>query len=72
VGLVLEMTDEDLKLLDELKAKCRRGFRHVRFRSHEQEERMLVTTHAATPIGQFRPKEHYLGGGERRTLEASG
>jgi len=26
----------------------------------EQGEKILVTTHAATPIGKFRPKEHYL------------
>jgi len=61
-GIVLEMTDEDLKLLDEFEGEVPQGaFRHVPVTVvTEQEERMLVTTHAATPIGQFRPKEHYL------------
>jgi len=61
-GIVLDITDEDLKLLDEFEGEVPEGaFRHVPVTVvTEQEERILATTHAATPIGQFKPKEHYL------------
>lgn len=26
----------------------------------EEGEKLLVTTHAAAPIGKFKPKEHYI------------
>jgi gamma-glutamylcyclotransferase len=37
------------------------AFRHVQVTVlSEAGEKILVTTHAATPIGKFKPKEHYL------------
>ena len=61
-GIVLEITDEDLKLLDEFEGEVPSGaFRHVQATvMTERGEKLLVTTHAATPIGKFKPKEHYL------------
>ena len=61
-GIVLETTDEDLKLLDEFEGEVPSGaFRHVQATvMTEDGEKLLVTTHAATPIGKFKPKEHYL------------
>lgn len=61
-GIVLEITDEDLKLLDEFEGEVPSGaFRHVQATvMTEDGEKLLVTTHAATPIGKFKPKEHYL------------
>ena len=61
-GIVLEITDEDLKLLDEFEGEVPSGaFRHVQATvMTEGGEKLLVTTHAATPIGKFKPKEHYL------------
>ncbi|MGQ0810984.1 MAG: gamma-glutamylcyclotransferase family protein [Nitrospiraceae bacterium] len=61
-GIVLDITDEDLKLLDEFEEEVPPGaFRHLTVTVVTEEgEKMLVTTHAATPIGKFKPKEHYL------------
>lgn len=61
-GVVLEITDEDLKLLDEFEGEVpANAFRHVPVTViTEAGEKELVTTHAATPIGTFKPKEHYL------------
>ena len=61
-GIVLEITDEDLKILDVFEEEVPSGtFRHVPVTVITQEgEKMFVTTHAATPIGKFKPKEHYL------------
>src|SRR5919106_1204076 len=61
-GIVLEITDEDLKLLDEFEGEVPTGaFRHVQVTvMTEDGEKLLVTTHTATPIGKFKPKEHYL------------
>jgi len=61
-GIVLEITDEDLKLLDEFEGDVPAGtFHHLPVTVvTEEEEKVLVTTHAATPIGKFKPKEHYL------------
>jgi gamma-glutamylcyclotransferase len=61
-GVVLEITDEDLKLLDEFEGEVpSNAFRHVPVTViTETGEKELVTTHAATPIGKFKPKEHYL------------
>lgn len=61
-GIVLEVTEEDLKLLDDFEEEVPQGaFRHVPVTVVTGEgEKMLVTTHTATPIGKFKPKEHYL------------
>ena len=61
-GIVVEITEEDLKLLDEFEDEVPAGaFRHLPVTVVTEEgEKMLVTTHAATPIGKFKPKEHYL------------
>ena len=61
-GIVLEITDEDLKLLDDFEGETTEGaFRHLPVTVvNEEGEKMLVMTHAATPIGKFKPKEHYL------------
>jgi len=61
-GIVCEVTDEDLKLLDEYEGETPQGaYRHLQMTVvTEQGEKLLVTTHAATPIGKFKPKEHYL------------
>ncbi len=61
-GIVCEITDEDLKLLDEYEGDVPQGaYRHLQATVvTEQGEKILVTTHAATPIGKFKPKEHYL------------
>ena len=61
-GIVLEITDEDLKLLDEFEGEVVEGaFRHLPITVvNEEGEKMLGMTHAATPIGKFKPTEHYL------------
>jgi gamma-glutamylcyclotransferase len=61
-GIVLDITDEDLKGLDEFDGEVPQGaFRHLPVTVVSEEgEKMQVTTHAATPIGKFKPKEHYL------------
>ncbi len=61
-GIVLEITDEDLKLMDDFEGEVVEGaFRHLPITVvNEEGEKMLVMTHAATPIGTFKPKEHYL------------
>ena len=61
-GIVAEITDEDLKLLDEFEGDVPSGaFRHVPATVvTDKGEKILATTHAATPIGKFKPKEHYL------------
>ena len=61
-GIVAEITDEDLKILDEFDGEVPPGaFRHLPVTVVTEEgEKWVVTTHAATPIGKFKPKEHYL------------
>lgn len=61
-GIVIEVTDEDLKLLDEFEGEVPpNAFRHLPVTVVTEEgEKILVTTHAAIPIGKFKPKEHYL------------
>ncbi len=61
-GAVFEVTEEDLKLLDVFEEEVPQGaYRHLPVTVIPEEgDRMLVTTHAATPIGKFKPKEHYL------------
>lgn len=61
-GMVFEITDEDQKLLDEFEGDVPEGaFRHVQVTViGDNDEKMLVTTYAANPIGKFKPKEHYI------------
>lgn len=61
-GMVFEITDEDLKLLDEFEGDVPEGaFRHVQVTViGEDEGKMMATTYVANPIGKFKPKEHYL------------
>lgn len=61
-GMIFDITDEDLKLLDAFEGEVPEGaYHHVQVTVlTEAGEKMLVTTHAAKPIGKFKPKEHYL------------
>ena len=61
-GAVFEITDEDLEILDEFEGDVPQGaYRHLPVTViTEAGEKLLVTTHAATPIGKFKPKEHYI------------
>ena len=61
-GAVFEITDEDLKILDEFEDDVPQGaYRHLPVTViTEDGEKLLVTTHAANPIGKFKPKEHYI------------
>jgi gamma-glutamylcyclotransferase len=61
-GILVEVTDEDLKILDEFEGDLPPGaFHHLSVTViTEQDEKVLVTTHVATPIGKFKPKDHYL------------
>ena len=59
---MFEVTDEDLKTLDECEGDVPPGtFRHVQATVlTETGDKLLVTTYAAAPIGKFKPKDHYL------------
>jgi len=61
-GAIFEVTDEDVKLLDQFEDDVpQEAFRHVQVTVlNETGEKILVTTHAAAPIGKFKPKDHYL------------
>ena len=61
-GAVFELTDEDLKILDAYDGEIPEGaFRHLEVTvMTEDEQKELVTTHAANPIGKFRVKDDYL------------
>lgn len=61
-GAVFELTDEDLKILDAFDGEIPEGaFRHLEVTvMTEDEQKELVTTHAAIPIGKFRVKDDYL------------
>ena len=61
-GAVFELTDEDLKILDAFDGEVPEGaFRHLEVTvMTEDEQKELVTTHAAIPIGKFRVKDDYL------------
>lgn len=61
-GIVVEITEEDLKILDEFEGDLPPGaFRHLSATVvTDQDEKVLVTTHTATSIGKFKPKDHYL------------
>jgi gamma-glutamylcyclotransferase len=61
-GGVFDITDEDLKLLDEFEEDVPQGaFQHLPVTVvTEGDEKIIVTTHYAKPIGKFKPKDHYL------------
>lgn len=61
-GGVFELTDEDVKVMDQFEQDVPQGaYRHLQITvSTETGEKELVTTYAATPIGKFKPKDHYL------------
>jgi gamma-glutamylcyclotransferase len=61
-GIIAEVTDEDIKTLDTFEEDVPvNAFRHVQVTViTEAGDKELVTTHIATPIGKFKPKEHYL------------
>lgn len=61
-GMIFEITDEDQKLLDEFEGDVPEGaFHHVEVTViTDNDEKTLVTTYAANPIGKFKPKEHYI------------
>ncbi|MCY4133176.1 MAG: gamma-glutamylcyclotransferase [Nitrospira sp.] len=61
-GAVFELTDEDLKILDAFDGEVPEGaFRHLEVTvMTEDEQKELVATHAAIPIGKFRVKDDYL------------
>ncbi len=61
-GGVFELTDEDLKILETFDGEVPEGaFRHLEVTvMTEEDQKELVTTHAANPIGKFRVKDDYL------------
>ena len=61
-GAVFEVTDEDLKLMDLFEEDVPpSAFRQVQVTVlTEAGEKIPVTTYAASPIGKFKPKAHYL------------
>ncbi len=61
-GVVFDITEEDLKILDEFEGEVPEGsFRHLEASvMTEEDQKELVTTHVANPIGKFKVKDHYL------------
>ena len=61
-GILADVTDEDMKLLDAFEQDVPDGaFRHVQMTvMTDQGEKVLATAHIANPIGKFKPKQHYL------------
>jgi gamma-glutamylcyclotransferase len=61
-GAIFELTEEDLKLMDRFEEDVPpSAFRQVQVTViSEAGEKIPVTTYAATPIGKFKPKAHYL------------
>lgn len=61
-GGVFEVTDEDVKIMDEFEQDVPQGaYRHLQVTVvNEAGAKELVTTYAANPIGKFKPKDHYL------------
>jgi gamma-glutamylcyclotransferase len=62
LGGVFELTDEDVKTMDQFERDVPQGaYRHLQVTvSATSGEKELVTTYAASPIGKFKPKDHYL------------
>jgi len=61
-GVVFELTDEDVKILDQFDGEVPEGsYRHLEANVFtEDDQKELVTTHVAQAIGKFKPKDHYL------------
>jgi gamma-glutamylcyclotransferase len=61
-GGVFELTDQDIKVMDEFEQDVPQGaYRHLQVTViDEAGEKELVSTYAANPIGKFKPKDHYL------------
>ena len=61
-GGVFELTEEDLKIMDQFDSEVPSGaYRHLQITVvNEAGEKELVTTYSANPIGKFKPKAHYL------------
>lgn len=61
-GIVLDLTEEDLKLMDEFEHDVPEGaFRHVEATVETEDgNKELVTMHVGIPVGKFRIKDHYL------------
>ncbi|MCS6897587.1 MAG: gamma-glutamylcyclotransferase [Nitrospira sp.] len=61
-GGVFELTDEDVKIMDEFENDVPQGaYRHVQVTVTDQGgNKELVTTYVAAPIGKFKPKDHYI------------
>jgi gamma-glutamylcyclotransferase len=61
-GGIFEVTEEDLKLMDRFEEDVPpSAFRQVQVTVlTEAGEKIPVITYAATPIGKFKPKAHYL------------
>lgn len=61
-GIVLELTEEDLKIMDLLDNEVPEGaYRHLEATvMTEDDQKELVTFHAGATIGKFKPKPHYI------------
>ena len=61
-GGVFDVTAEDLKIMDKFEDDVPQGvYRHLQINVVNQAgNKELVTTYAASPIGKFKPKDHYL------------
>jgi len=61
-GAVFELTEEDLKILDQFEEDVPQGaYRRLQVTViTDAGEKELVTTYAAAPVGKFKPKDHYL------------
>lgn len=61
-GIVVDITEEDLKILDEFDGEVPEGaFHHLQATVITDDgQKELVTMHVANPIGKFKPKDHYL------------
>ena len=66
-GVVFDITQEDLKILDQYGDEVPPGsFRHSTINvcpEHEADQasvKEMVTTHMAKPAGKFKPQDHYL------------
>ncbi len=61
-GGVFELTDEDLKIMDQFEDDVPQGtYRHLQVNVVSNAgDKELVTTYAANPIGKFKPKNHYI------------
>ncbi len=61
-GGLFELTEEDIKIMDQFEQDVPQGaYRHLQVTIvNPHGEKELVTTYAATPIGKFKPKDHYL------------